>query len=96
MLTPNEVNRVEWFLNGTSIPANNTKYEITFKPDQGICSLIISNVNKVDSGEYTCRVLSNFGEHSSVCLLKVQSAKGIEFSQSLNELYEFNLGENAR
>jgi len=95
MLTPNEVSQVEWFLNGAAIPIDNSKYEITFKPDQGLCSLVISNVNKVDMGEYSCRVLSNYGEHSTICVLKVQS-KGIQFSQNLNELYEFNLGENAR
>jgi len=96
LLAPNEVSQVEWYLNGTEIPINNTKYEIIFKPDQGVCSLVISNVNKVDSGEYSCRVVSNFGEHLSKCVVKVQPSKVIQFSQSLNDSYEFKLGENAR
>ena len=85
-MNPNEVSRVEWYLNGTSIPLSSVKYEITFIPDQGICSLVISDVNRVDSGEYSCHIYSNIGEYSSCCVLKVQPSKGISFLSSLNSI----------
>lgn len=81
-LNPNEISRAEWYLNGIALNTSNVKYEIQFEPMQGLCSLVVNNVAKNDCGEYTCRVYSNFGEHSTSCLLKIQPSK-----QGLLEFY---------
>ena len=62
-------------MNDIAISDNNEKLQSIFLAEQGVCSLVINNVAKHDCGEYKCQVISNFGEHTSKCILKLSNSK---------------------
>lgn len=60
---------VTWFVNGVEIKPS-PHYEIIF--EEGKSTLLIIEVGPEDTGEYTCRAVSELGEAISSTTLYVQ------------------------
>jgi hypothetical protein len=69
--------KIEWFYNETNITHKITKmrekYECIYEPEHHSATLIIKNVNVMDSGNYTLKAKNQLGECKSTCNLEVKS-----------------------
>lgn len=101
-MIPEEVKYVEWFMNGLVIKPTK-KHVVLYENDKKSYSLIINDLTKFDSGEYTCKITSKSGQFLSSCTLNIEQPKVIEVTpeepklkKSLDKAYEFNSGDSAK
>ena len=78
MLIPTEVKQIEWYINGVQIVPNDIKYGVKYIPEKGLCSLIINDINQKDVGDYSCKIITNVGEHKSTCTLKIEQGRNYQ------------------